>query len=835
MSQMFERTNHAERQTMSFEYDDQDLLGEGMPRGNKAAGFIGLMVAKAKKPKGLQRTEADYPNNPEARKKNTPAELEIAKIRKPSRYIQERWGKKGKKEKEAKEPKEKVGRKKKSVVEKSAKGRFTKEERDELKRLADEGNADAKKKLEEIQQAERARKGKQLGREVKKREPKKEKKTQADEFAEAEARRKAQPVEELDEEEEEVGEEFYDEDKAEEAKLRDLELINRRLSSLGRKTIPKNDWLAVKKRDKKARYDAFDKKDILNQALEWAQNATEDAVETVTIPTIAGRQQGEAQTRRQRDDLRERLRVNAFRSAIGQPEFDAGQWERLDDEEKDELIGYADAMGIRGRGKKKGGQLVKSSVETDAQFEARKQRVAEKEAKLATLPIVPYNEYWASNTTASKALRTHPLQLNVDKLGQALTTLAYYKDPQIAKAFDEAKKKIDDPFNKILRTLKSVADVGVALADFLPLPFAGKVIKTLYENVGAPAVEGAFAQDDAFKAKYEAKDAERQKYLAAGAKLLPAYAEAKKKLEEHKVDLYNAYVQEQTKRGGAKPPNRQMVELTKTSYETTPPLNVADFQLVVNTPTVDAYVNEDRKEVVITVRGTVPTDKKDLVADANIPLNRLSKTDRYKTDQAVVGQIIDRYPTHSLYLAGHSLGGAVINQLTRDVPMLKDASTYNPAFQPYDFLRQQSDQIARFYTNTDPLYRLGGRFFQNVKVVPPKTTMSSLGSVGKLYEALKGHQLENFEGAGKVKGKTITMPIGEFKAEHKRLIKALTPAAKELAEQKDEVKKYGLGKPMLKLYKDGKVYRGAYHIMKDGSVHTGKTHTKSSKPLSVKE
>jgi len=123
---------------------------------------------------------------------------------------------------------------------------------------------------------------------------------------------------------------------------------------------------------------------------------------------------------------------------------------------------------------------------------------------------------------------------------------------------------------------------------------------------------------------------------------------------------------------------------------------------------------------------------------------------------------------------------------------------------------------------------------------------------------------DRLQGSGKKKGKVITMPIGEFKAEHKRLIKALTPAAKELAKQKGEVKSYGFGysgpapkkviglspealakfnsmkkggaKPTMKLVDaSGKVHRGAYHMMADGSVHSGKTHTKRSKPLFVKE
>jgi hypothetical protein len=32
-------------------------------------------------------------------------------------------------------------------------------------------------------------------------------------------------------------------------------------------------------------------------------------------------------------------------------------------------------------------------------------------------------------------------------------------------------------------------------------------------------------------------------------------------------------------------------------------------------------------------------------------------------------------------------------------------------------------------------------------------------------------------------------------------------------------------------FRDGKEHKGGYHKMPDGSLHSGKTHTKSSKPL----
>lgn len=31
--------------------------------------------------------------------------------------------------------------------------------------------------------------------------------------------------------------------------------------------------------------------------------------------------------------------------------------------------------------------------------------------------------------------------------------------------------------------------------------------------------------------------------------------------------------------------------------------------------------------------------------------------------------------------------------------------------------------------------------------------------------------------------------------------------------------------------KSGKLYKGSYHKMKDGTIHTGKTHSKNSKRL----
>jgi len=63
------------------------------------------------------------------------------------------------------------------------------------------------------------------------------------------------------------------------------------------------------------------------------------------------------------------------------------------------------------------------------------------------------------------------------------------------------------------------------------------------------------------------------------------------------------------------------------------------------------------------------------------------------------------------------------------------------------------------------------------------------------------------------------------------------PTDVELIQQEDadEPTTQGGAKPILRLYHpNGKVYKGNYHIMSDGKVHTGIKHTKASKLLTIK-
>jgi hypothetical protein len=251
---------------------------------------------------------------------------------------------------------------------------------------------------------------------------------------------------------------------------------------------------------------------------------------------------------------------------------------------------------------------------------------------------------------------------------------------------------------------------------------------------------------------------------------------------------------------------------------------VSDFELVYATPTVDAWVNEPRKTIVVSVRGTDITDKQDIVADASLVANALTRTPRYQKDKASILQVFGRYDPsqYEYYLVGHSLGGAIMNQLMREFPQFLFGQEYNPAFQPYDLISQQRGKVFRNYTDQDPLYQLGGRLFADKKVVPSRSTVRNMGAVGSLVNAGVGHSLSNFEGAGR------PSHFGELGT----LTKHQVPTTNGEAFIKGGTHK-ARG---LKLFNSkGKVHRGAYHLMSDGTYHTGKTHTARSKVLEARE
>jgi len=211
--------------------------------------------------------------------------------------------------------------------------------------------------------------------------------------------------------------------------------------------------------------------------------------------------------------------------------------------------------------------------------------------------------------------------------------------------------------------------------------------------------------------------------------------------------------------GGEMPPEKLFFKTAEASYKEAPPNELDGFTLVVSTPTLKAYLKD--KTLLIGLRGTKITDKKDIIADIKLPLNLLKGTDRYKKDKETLQAITKRYPPqdYEYYISGHSLGGAIDNQLKYDFPFIKNAVEYNPAFQSKDLIWSQGRDIKRLYTDKDGLYNLGGKLFVNKQVIPAKSS-TGLSPI----DAISGHILSNFADIYNVSGggQTASKIAGEI-------------------------------------------------------------------------
>lgn len=200
---------------------------------------------------------------------------------------------------------------------------------------------------------------------------------------------------------------------------------------------------------------------------------------------------------------------------------------------------------------------------------------------------------------------------------------------------------------------------------------------------------------------------------------------------------------------GGRPSDKAFYKSAKSTYQNKAFDNIEGYEKIYDGKTIDGFLNPNSREILIGVRGTgLSVD--DLKADVNIVSNNLKNTTRYKNDVNQINQIFQQYPPeqYNYYLGGHSLGSAIISQLKRDYPFLKDAVVFNGALQPVDISNQHKDMKFK-YIDKDPLYNIVGKSVQNKEVLPYEELKrgSFFGRIGATLQptALKAHKLEQFE------------------------------------------------------------------------------------------
>ena len=171
-----------------------------------------------------------------------------------------------------------------------------------------------------------------------------------------------------------------------------------------------------------------------------------------------------------------------------------------------------------------------------------------------------------------------------------------------------------------------------------------------------------------------------------------------------------------------------------------PDRQIGPYVLYAQTPTLLLYYADDI--YVVAVRGTQgPLSGEDWSANSTIPFQGLAFTNRWMKDLSTIRQWKSQFPGGQWYATGHSLGGAICDELLRN-GFVKEAFTFNPAVQPKEQTNVSLLKNNRVYTLGDPLYTLFGVQTIGAKLVPPENLNQALLH---LTDPLYSHSLKSFD------------------------------------------------------------------------------------------
>ena len=202
------------------------------------------------------------------------------------------------------------------------------------------------------------------------------------------------------------------------------------------------------------------------------------------------------------------------------------------------------------------------------------------------------------------------------------------------------------------------------------------------------------------------------------------------------------------------PRDKDYRRMAQSAYSGKP---VKGYEIVSQSPTIKIFEKPGTDELIVSARGS--KDLRDWKTNITLPFNGLASSDRYKEDKAFVKDALEKYgKDKKVYITGHSLGGAVAEQLKKDFPVIKKGKTYNPAFQGSDFFSHKKSPVERVYGSGDILgvfgrHLPGATVNESKRSIANEAVSGASPVIGKTADIVRSHQIENISNSKSKKRK----------------------------------------------------------------------------------